>query len=242
MAPVIGHRGAAGLAPENTLEGLEAAAAIGVRWVEVDVRHSADGVPVIFHDDDLGRCTGGSGAPEEHPWAHLCSLDAGRWFDPRFAGARIPTLDALLGRCRELGLGVNLELKLGPHSRRDRLLDGAAACLARFGASAPELLVSSFDAAALAGWRRLRPQDPVGLICTRPDAAGLEMATTLGASTLHPDWRHVTADTIAAAHAAGLSVYAWTCNDPAGVIPLRRAGLDGVFTDRPDRFLSSGFC
>jgi glycerophosphoryl diester phosphodiesterase len=238
MAPVIGHRGAAGLAPENTLEGLDVAAATGVRWVEVDVRHSADGVPIIFHDDDLGRCTGATGAPEEHPWAHLRTLDAGRWFDPRFAGARIPTLEALLGRCRELGLSVNLELKLGPRSRRDRLLDGAAACLARFGTSAPGLLVSSFDAAALAGWRRLRPQDPVGLICTRPDAAALEAATALGACTLHPDWRHVTADSIAAAHDAGLSIHAWTCNEPAAVASLRMAGLDGVFTDRPDRFLA----
>ncbi len=240
MARVTGHRGAAGLAPENTLEALDAAAAAGARWVEVDVRHSADGVPLIFHDDDLARCTGASGAPEDHPWRHLAALDAGRWFHPRFTGARLPSLEALLVQCRELDLGVNLELKLGPRSRREVLVSAATACLAAVGAPPRGVLVSSFDVDVLSRWRDRRPNDPVGLICERLDEQALAAAIGLPASTVHPRWQHLRPIEIEAAHAAGLGVHAWTCNRPRQLARLWVAGLDGVITDRPDRFRNDG--
>ncbi len=91
-----GHRGAAAVAPENTYAGFALAAAAGADYVELDVQLSADGVAVIIHDDDLDRTTDGHGPVAAARWAALRDLDAGRWFDPRFAGECIPTLAGFL--------------------------------------------------------------------------------------------------------------------------------------------------
>ena len=83
---VMGHRGAAGIAPENTLASLRTAAAMGVSWIEFDVMLSGDGVPVLFHDDNLKRITGRKAAMARTPFAELIKLEAGAWFAPGFSG------------------------------------------------------------------------------------------------------------------------------------------------------------
>ena len=114
---VMGHRGAAGVAPENTLAGLRAAAAMGVSWIEFDVMLSGDGVPVLFHDDNLERITGRKVAMARTPFAELAKLDAGAWFGPGFSGEPIPSLEQALALAVELGLTPNIEIK--PTPRRD---------------------------------------------------------------------------------------------------------------------------
>ena len=89
---VVGHRGAAGHAPENTLAGLRKAVELGATWVEFDVVLTGDGVPVLLHDDTLERTTNGRGSIAETALADVRSLDAGSWFSERFAGERVPTL------------------------------------------------------------------------------------------------------------------------------------------------------
>src|SRR5580704_12278143 len=91
LPPVIGHRGAAAQAPENTLAGFRAARALGCAWVEFDVRLTVDGVPVVCHDDKLDRTSNGRGRISKLPLAAIRMLDAGSWFGPAFAGERIPT-------------------------------------------------------------------------------------------------------------------------------------------------------
>ena len=90
---VIGHRGIAARAPENTLAGFRRAAELGVAWVELDVQLTSDGVPVVFHDDGLERTTDGQGLLIETPLAVLRGLDAGAWFGPAFAGERADAAD-----------------------------------------------------------------------------------------------------------------------------------------------------
>jgi hypothetical protein len=111
---VIGHRGAAALAPENTLEGLRVAARLGVRWVEVDAKLSADGVVVLFHDETLDRTTDGNGPVAATRFAVLRRLDAGAWFGPAWRGPRVPTLEQALDLLSELGLRANVEIKPCP--------------------------------------------------------------------------------------------------------------------------------
>jgi len=122
LPPVIGHRGAAAHAPENTLAGLRAANALGCRWVEFDVRLTADRALVLCHDSRLGRTTDRTGRIAALPLAALRGADAGIRFGARFAGEPIPTLDEALSLARELGLGVNIEIKA------DRGLAAATAC------------------------------------------------------------------------------------------------------------------
>ena len=126
---VIGHRGAAGRAPENTLAGLRHAAQLGASWVEFDVRLSADGAPVVMHDSTLRRTTGAPGRVSTTPMETLASLDAGAWFDPRFAGECVPSLEAALGCARELGLGAIVELKPAPGRAAD-LVESALRAIA----------------------------------------------------------------------------------------------------------------
>ena len=100
---VIGHRGASGSAPENTLAAFRKAAALGARWVEFDVRLSADGRCILLHDDTVDRTTDGKGRADRMMLEDLAGLDAGAWFDREFAGETIPTLEEtidLLGEAR----------------------------------------------------------------------------------------------------------------------------------------------
>src|SRR5947208_1574738 len=95
---VSGHRGAAGLAPENTFAGFELALALGVDGIETDVQKTKDGKLVLFHDSLLDRTTDGAGALQETTWQTLQQLDAGSWFDSAYAGERIPLLIEVLKR------------------------------------------------------------------------------------------------------------------------------------------------
>src|SRR2546423_5780242 len=95
---VIGHRGAAGLAPENTFVGFDIALEMGVDGIETDVQKTKDGKLVLFHDDHLERTTNGVGVLQEMSWQEVQELDAGSWFDDKYAGQRIPLLIEALER------------------------------------------------------------------------------------------------------------------------------------------------
>ena len=90
------HRGARFDAPENTLAAIKAAIERGAAWVELDVRYTSDGVPVLFHDADVSRTTDGTGPLENYSLKDLQALDAGSWFNESFAGTPVPTLEEAL--------------------------------------------------------------------------------------------------------------------------------------------------
>lgn len=107
---VVGHRGAPSRAPENTMASFEAALAIGVDAIELDVHLSLDGHLVVIHDQNLKRTTNGAGLVHEHTLAELKTLDAGSWFSPAFAGERIPSFDEVLDRVgRQVALQVEIK-------------------------------------------------------------------------------------------------------------------------------------
>ena len=155
---MIGHRGAAARAPENTLAGLREAHELGARWVEFDVMLSRDGVPVLIHDETLQRTTDGRGAVARHTAAEIRPLDAGAWFAPEFAGERVPTLEEAVALLLELGLHANVEIKPATgHEVGDRR-GGRRRCLQRlWPKTGPRLLLSSFERDALAAAQRVAP-------------------------------------------------------------------------------------
>jgi len=99
----IGHRGAARFAPENTLAGIDKALELGFEYIEIDVRSTRDGVPVLLHDTTVDRTTDGSGRIADLTWDQVAQLDAGSWFGPEFAGERIPRLETALQRIEGRG-------------------------------------------------------------------------------------------------------------------------------------------
>lgn len=221
---IIGHRGARGHAPENTLMGLDAGLNLGADWVEFDVQLH-QGELLLMHDLRLERTTNGTGRVSDHSFAVLRKLDAGK-------GQQIPTLQEALNLIDQR-IGVNIELKTW---------NGTAAAVATVlrdwldqGGAAEKIIVSSFHLPELYEFRQLMPEIPIGaLLCGVPlDWAGV--AVELGASTLNLSDEFVDEQLIADAHARGLKVWVYTVNHPDEMARMKALGVDGIFTDYPDR-------
>ena len=235
---LIGHRGAKENAPENTLASLREAARQGAAWVEVDVMLTRDRVPVLIHDDTLERTTSGTGPVPGLTLAELKRLDAGSWFDPRFAGETVPTLEEALALIRDLGLGLNLEIK--PYPGQDvATAEAAIATLKRLWPAGRPLLLSSFEVPCLEVARDLAPDIPRGYLLWDPPADWAAIADRIGAATLNVDQERQTAGTVAAYRATGRPVLAYTVNDPRRAGELFGWGVAGVFTDAPGRLAAA---
>ncbi len=239
LPSVIGHRGAAGLAPENTLAGLRRAAALGVGMVEVDVKLTRDGIPVLMHDDRLDRTTDGAGPVRDMPWPELRRLDAGGWFGPDFAGEPVPRLAEALDLAMSLGLALNLEIKpcAGREVETARLaLAEARSC---WPAGRPPPLVSSFARPAMAVAREVAPDWPRGYLIWRRPWNWRAAAAALGAATVHVREQSLTAARMKAYRSLGLPVLAYTVNDGARARRLIAHGVSALFSDRPDLVLAA---
>ncbi|MBP2311683.1 glycerophosphoryl diester phosphodiesterase [Azospirillum soli] len=235
---LIGHRGAKENAPENTLASLREAARQGAAWVEVDVMLTRDRVPVLIHDDTLERTTSGTGPVPDLTLAELRRLDAGSWFDPRFAGETVPTLEDALALIRDLGLGLNLEIK--PYPGQDvATAEAAIATLKRLWPAGRPLLLSSFEVPCLEVARDLAPDIPRGYLLWDPPADWAAIADRIGAATLNVDQERQTAGTVAVYRATGRPVLAYTVNDPRRANELFDWGVAGVFTDAPGRLAAA---
>lgn len=230
LPPVIGHRGACGHAPENTLASFARAAELGCRMVEFDVRLSADGVPVVFHDDTLERCTDGRGRVGARPLAALRRLDAGR-------GERIPTLAEVLELCLARGLGANIEIKPDPGAGRATAVAALDLAGRLWPADRPAPLVSSFNREALAAAREILPAWPRGLLVERVPADWAALAERYGCVALHAHHRALPEATVRAIRARGLAVLAYTVNRSRRAQELWKRGVMAVFSDVPDRLL-----
>ncbi|MHB1375710.1 MAG: glycerophosphodiester phosphodiesterase [Thauera sp.] len=231
----IAHRGAGRLAPENTLAAFKLGHAWGYRMFECDVRLSADGQAFLLHDDTLERTTDGEGDALARNWAELAGLDAGGWHSPRYAGARLPTLDEVLDFCVRHDCALNLELKPAPGDAR-RTGDTVAARIVRRMGGLPPLLLSSFDVEALEAAAEAAPALPRALLLECFAAGWLETVRRLGCVAVVGEQSAWTPDTAVAVASAGLRRLAYTVNDDAQAARLLALGLDGLITDRVDHF------
>lgn len=224
---VIAHRGARGHAPENTLLAVDRAIQLGAPWIEIDVQLH-EGELLLLHDLRLERTTNGHGRLADHRLAALRALDAG-------GGQQIPTLDEVLALVGERA-GLNVELKTW---------NGCGASVARVlgeaigrGWPADKFLVSSFHLPELWEFRLALPEVPVGLLyCGVPlDWAGI--AQEFRAASINLSDEFVDDKLVADAHARGIAVYVYTVNLPEEMRRLRAQGVDGIFTDYPERALA----
>ncbi|MGI1671494.1 MAG: glycerophosphoryl diester phosphodiesterase [Neptuniibacter sp.] len=232
---IIGHRGAAALAPENTLAGIRMAAETGVSWVEFDVTLLGDETPVLCHDDKLDRCTNRSGPLSFLTSIDLPDLDAGGWFDPTWTDEPMPHLSDALLLCQELGLGINLEIK--PHGI-------AAGLIARkvfeevsvYWQQPEKLIISCFDFEVLAAYRNFDRFTQLGLLFRHLPELWLLKAQSLQAVSIHCSHQLVSAEDIRTVKDAGYDLYCYTCNDPIQGKHLLELGVDSLFTDNPTLF------
>ncbi|NJR71031.1 MAG: glycerophosphoryl diester phosphodiesterase [Synechococcales cyanobacterium CRU_2_2] len=233
----IGHRGAAGHAPENTIASVRKAIELGADWVEIDL-YCVDNQLMVFHDDRLERTTNGSGLVMEQRFEYLRSLDAGN-------GERIPTLQEIFETVQDSSrpLGINIELK-GPKTAQAAVQFLQQWLVEHPDWPADQLLVSSFQHEQLRQVRSLNdPTNPgqtnpnirLGVLFGELPEAAIAIAQSLGASTINPRLDTVTAAWVEAAHQASLQVWVYTVNEPEDWARMRSLRVDAVFTDYPDR-------
>ena len=230
MPQVVAHRGYSSLAPENTLPAMAAAASAGADLVEFDVRTTADGVPVVIHDRTVDRTTGGTGHVWDLTVDEVDRLDAGSWFSPAFAGARVPRLTQVLDLLAPTGAQLLLEIK--PPAE----LDEVRAILARVAERelSARTVVQSFDPGILHLVDQAAPDVRRGLLRNGFDADPVTVAREVGAVLYNPSVDDVLAEpaTVELLREARLDVMVWTANDPGQWPALTEAGVAGIITDR----------
>jgi len=232
-----------GLRPENTLEAFAHALGLGVSALELDVRLTRDGVPVVHHDarvnGELWEDTGPVHRGDRlfpyvgRPIARL-TLAQLRTLAGAQAGEQIPTLDDVAALSRPARLTVELKVAaLAGEATRDRLVQAALADL-RAARALDRTTIQSFSWRALRRARELEPGVRIAALATRGSSALATAAAALGAAVLAPAHRVTTRTLVERAHARGLEVVPWTVNERARMEQLVDLGVDGIITDRPD--------
>lgn len=236
---IFAHRGASAHAPENTLPAFKLAADMGAHGIEFDVQITADGKLIIHHDIELGRTAPGNGRLRDWKFADLRALDAGAWFDARFAGVHMPTPAEVV---EEVGdrLLLNFEL-VNPTLRLDGCEDLLVDLFQRLNLY-DRAMISSFNPLSLRRVKRLQPRIPLGALWG-PSSSGLMRAgwwrRWLDPTALHPQMSLITPELVARAHARGQRVHTWTVNEPADIARMRALGVDMIMGDWVDRMLQS---
>jgi glycerophosphoryl diester phosphodiesterase len=229
---IIAHRGYSARAPENTLAAIDAAIAAGADAVEFDLHVSADGIPVLFHDEELQRTSTGSGPLRAATLAQLATLDAGAWFGAKFAGERIPAFSEALTRARGRIERVYPEVKhYGVQGDLARMVETVTAA-----ALAEATVFISMDWGALEQMRRVHAALNVGYIVEKPARSreAIERASGDARALVDFDHRILLQDPSLTdlAHARGVELAVWTVDDPMVASKLLALGVRRITTNR----------
>lgn len=216
MISNIGHRGAAGLEPENTLRSFHRAVVEGANAIELDLRLTRDGSLVVLHDVTVDRTTDGSGPVAGMTLDEIRQLDAG-------LGERIPTVEEVLEA---------IELPIYAEIKAIEAAEPLAALIDRRGLTG-QVIPISFAPAALRRVKLSLPNLPVGLILSG-DALDLAEARSVNASLVSPQAAYLGAVKVESYRRAGLRVTTWTVNEPQEMRRVLELSVDGIVTDRPD--------
>ena len=216
----IGHRGAAGHAPENTLAAIRAGISLGVDFVEMDVRRTRDGRLVALHDARVDRTTSGKGLVSAMSWEEVQALDAG-------AGERVPDVKAALAAADGLA-GVMLEVK-SPWTGAELYRAVAASGFSS------AVVYASFLHAELREIRRLDAKARTLALMGRVPLLRAARARAAEADLVGLNEAAATRELVAALHRAGLEVWVYTVNEPERIARAISLGVDGIISDYPER-------
>lgn len=217
----IGHRGAAGHEPENTLLSLNKAVELGCDLTEIDVHVCASGEVVVIHDDMVDRTTNGTGPVSEMSLNELKSLDASK-------GERIPTLNEVLSSLKGR-ISLNIELK-GQDTPEPVfvVVEGS-------GWAPDDIVFTSFDWAMLEEYRDLDSEARLGPLAHVNIFHAARFASKIDAYCINPLHHLCSRSFVGKAHKRGLKVYPWTVNELDEIEKMKNAGVDGIISDYPDR-------
>lgn len=222
---IIGHRGAMGLKPENTLSSTEKALEIGVDMIEIDVYALPSSELVVIHDGKVDRTTNGKGYVMDHSFKELRKLDAGD-------GQQIPTLEEVLEVINGK-VPINIELKGAGTA------DPVAKVIKKYysekGWKADQFLISSFNHPELQAFKKLMPEINIGGLIVGIPVDYAEFAEKLGAAAINVSDEFIDQKYVDDAHRRGLTMNVFTVNDADDMLRMQKLGVDGIFTNFPDR-------
>lgn len=238
---VHSHRGCPTLAPENTLPSFKLVKEYNPNgYFETDIQPTSDGHVVVIHDDYLDRTTNGTGRVDEHTLDEIKQLDAGSWFDPKFAGTKTMTVDELIDMINEEGLNANIEMKtiIGPRAEELANIEipKFAKALDRVKPGI-KVMVSSFSDVLLMKLHEARPQTKLAWLIKTPNMKEnwYQIMQACGCKTIHPSWRGLTKAQIQQWKKMGIEVNVWTVDKIDIANELWNWGADGVITNMTQR-------
>lgn len=233
---VIAHRGASGIAPENTIIAFKKAIEMGSDAIETDVQMTKDGHLVLIHDEKLERTTNGTGWVKDYTLSELQSLDAGRWFSRSFAGEPIPTVDELLDLIYNTKLWVNIEIKMGfvlYPGIEEKLVEKVREYQLQ-----DRVIISSFNHYSIDLIKKIDPNMETAVLYSEGLYEPWNYAERLGARFLHPSKGVLSREIVMGAHSKGIKVHPYTINDEKGMLKYIKMGVDGIITNFPDKLIS----
>ncbi|MET0864878.1 MAG: glycerophosphodiester phosphodiesterase family protein [Nakamurella sp.] len=227
MPIVVAHRGASAHVPENTVQAFEAAWNAGAEWVEADTQPTADGVPVILHDEQLDRTTSGTGPVRAELAAVVSQLEI-----LGLPGARVPAVADVLAALTPQRK-VLLEIK-GEHTA-----DQVTVLLRTVDGHDEQVELETFEVDVLRTVRAIAQTRPIGLLVDGLDADPVAVSQELGAVAYNPEYREILRrpQVVPQLHAARIAIAAWTCDDPDDWQRLTDSGVDAIITNTPAELL-----
>lgn len=224
---VMAHRGLSADAPENTLYAFSDAISVGADFIELDVQQTRDGVLVVMHDSNLKRTTGVNKDIWDVDYADIQNLDAGSWFDPAYANARIPTLEETL-QFVDKRAKLNIEIKPTKHGS-DTLEQDVAELITRYQYT-DACYVTSFSYGSLKKVKEANPEIRTGYLMS---VAYGQFYSLKYADAFSLNKVFVTSQVVNAAHQQGKQIFAWTVNGMSEVRSLCNLHVDSIITDDP---------
>ena len=225
---VMAHRGLSADAPENTLYAFSAAIEAGVDFIELDVQQTKDGVLVVMHDQNLKRTTGINQNIWEVTYDEIKDLDAGSWYDPMYANARISTLEEVL---QFVNHRVQLNIEIKPTDYTSDTLEQDVADLIAAYDYEDDCWVTSFSYSALKKIKQANENIRTGYVMS---VAYGQFYNLQYADAFSINKVFVTSQVVSAAHQYGKQVFAWTVNSASEVRSLCNLHVDSIITDDPE--------
>lgn len=229
----IAHRGASGIAPENTISAFLKAVEAGADIIELDVQLSLDREIIVIHDRTIKRFTGINRNVKYLEFDYLKKLDFGSWFSPEFKGEKIPSLQEVFEKIGKK-IKYNVEIKMG-EKIYPGITEGVIALVKKFN-MLDNVLISSFDSGVIKKLRELNKEIEAGVIFDKNEwNYYLKIAKKLYCQFIVPEKGLINEDNVKKAHAIGLSIYPYVSDDEREILKLIQTGVDGIITNRPDK-------
>lgn len=230
---IVAHRGASGYCPENTMAAFKKAIEVNADSIELDIRLSKDGVPVICHDAKIKRTSNGTGYIHELTLEELKQYDFGSWYGAEYAEERIPTLEEVLVLLKGHDVMLNIEIKNGPVIQEN--IEKEMLQLVNKYDFNDRVWVSSFDHQCLKKVADLDPNIKIGFIFHLNLINLFDYIDNSGIVpySIHPNYFYITKEMIAEAHQRNYKVFAYTIDDVAVAEQYKNMDVDGLVTNKP---------